>query len=181
MAGLAGYKMSDDCGIKPSSLASIHACINKEIVSMAFDEQTGRWTAIAMGSDGQGTDFVFKKYEFKVGEAELKSNATTENRVTKYVNTVTFKAEKMSEATVKMIAEFAENSYCGSTLICENFYGEQWVVGWDKLLKGQVGLELQGGELGSGRGLSGAQGGDITLGNETPYRLAILEGVNIPV
>lgn len=181
MAGLAGYQMSDDCGIKPSSLAAIHACINKEIVDINFDENTGQWTGIAMGNDGTN-DYVFKKYEFKVGEAELKTNATTENRVTKYVNTVTFKAEKMSEATVKMVAEFAENSYCGSTFICENFYGEKWVVGWDKLLKGQVGLELQGGELGSGRGLSGAQGGDITLGNETPHRLAILtDGVSIPV
>ena len=181
MGGLKGYAMSEDCGIKPSSLASIHACINKEIVSMTFDESTEQWTAIVMGSDGT-TDYVFKKYEFKVGEAELKTNATTENRVTKYVNNVTFKAEKMSESTVKMVEEFAENSYCGSTFICENFYGEKWVVGWDRLLNGQVGLELQGGELTSGRGLSGAQGGDIVLGNETPHRLAILaDGVNVSV
>ena len=155
---VAGYLKSDDCGRKPSSLKSIHVSGNKEITSMTYDGAANNWSAITMAASN-----VFKPYEFKAGEAELNLNPVVENGVTKYSPTVTFKAEKLSPSSLAIVEEFADYSFCGMTFICTDFYGVKWVVGWDELIAGDAGCQLTSAGLTTGRGLSGAQGGDIVV------------------
>jgi hypothetical protein len=178
---LIGYSMLDDCGRKPSSLASIKAIGNKEVDSFTFDDTEKEWSAIVTKSDG--TDpYLFTEYNYKPGEAEMQINPVIENGVTKYVPKITFKAEKLTPGTLEMVDELANHSYCGMTFICEDFYGVKWVIGWDLLLKGQAGLSLESGELSTGRGLSGEQGGDIILSCEVPKRpYTLAAAVVVPI
>lgn len=178
MSGLSGYLMKDDCGSAPSSIASLKIMSLKEVVSATYDAGTKRWTALAVD-----TGSVFKEYQFKSGEAELKIAPTTENRITKWTSTIIFRAEKLSDKILDSIEEFAEHSYCGMVAEVTTFYDERYFIGFDRKYKGIGPLELQGGgELTTGRGLSGQQGGDITLLSETPNRPNLFDdALNVPV
>lgn len=174
---VSGYLIKEDCGSRPSSIASLKILSLREVDSATYDEQTQRWTALSVV-----TNSVFKEYEFKAGEAELKITPTTENRVTKWINLITFKAEKLSDKVLNVIEEFAVHSYCGMVAEATTFYGEKYFIGYDREYKGIGPLELQSGELTTGRGLSGAQGGDISLVSETPNRpMLFADALNVPV
>lgn len=178
MASLGGYLMGDDCGISPSALASLHLASSKEDVNtMNYSSTDNKFDAITME-----TGKVFKEYEFKPGEAEFKVDITVENRIPKFVITITFKAEKLSDSTLEMVDQFKDHSYCGMIGIAETFYGEKYVAGYDKKYGKKYGLELASSSLTTGRGLTGAQGGDIILTCEMPNRPVLLDNsVAVPV
>lgn len=172
MSGLSGWVLTQNgqCGKKPSSVKSIHAQCNEHIQDMTYDANEDKWAAISMAQDK-----YFNPYEFKVGEAEFKVNPVTENGITKYVPTVIFKNEKLTDAALKMIEEIANCSDCGMTWIVETFYNERFVCGFDIDFKGKSGLSLEGGEQTTGRTLTGAQGGDVTVSGDMPNRPRILK------
>ena len=177
---LSGYSKANDCGRKPSSLVSIKIATTPEVNSINYDSDTKRFNAITMEP---GTPLpTFHNYEFKNGEAELKIDPIVENGITKYVPRIVLKAEKLSDSTLDMVDEFAKHSYCGMIAVCETFYGEHYVIGYDSQYAKIAPLELAEGSLTSGRGLTGEQGGDIALSCEMPNRPRLLaDNVIVPL
>lgn len=174
---IASYIIGDDCGRKPSGLASIHIQSSKEVTSLTFDATNNNYSAITMNGTA-----VMSVIQFKQGEAQLDINAEVENDVTKFTNTITVKGEKLSEKYLALIQSLADHSYCGMTAIATTFYGERYVIGYDKDYAHSFPLELSAGPLSSGRGLTGEQGGDIVLVAESPQRPFTLDSsVTIPV
>lgn len=174
---IASYILGDDCGRKPSGLASIHIESTKQVTSLTFDSTNNNYSAITMNGTA-----VMSKIEFKQGEAQLEINAEVENNVTKFTNTITVKGEKLSDKYLALIQQLADHSYCGMVAIATTFYGERYVIGYDKDYAFSFPLELSSGPLTSGRGLTGEQGGDIVLTCESPQRPYTLDSaVTIPV
>lgn len=173
---IASYILGDDCGRKPSGLAAIHIQSVKEVDSMTFDDTSGQYTAITM--NGTSTMSVI---EFKRGEAELVVAPEVENNVTKFTSTITVRNEKLSEKYLALHQQLADHSYCGMVAIGVTFYGERYVIGYDKDYGFSFPLELSAGTLSSGRGLTGEQGGDLVLVCESPQRPFLLaDSVTIP-
>jgi hypothetical protein len=176
---LSGYsKANDNCiGKKPSSVAKIKIMEANYLTTATYDTDSKKYSAVAIT-----TGKTAQVYEFEAGQAEIKVGAVTENKVTKYVSTLTFKAEKLSDKYLDVIDEFVQHSYCGMVAEVETFYGERYFIGNDPQYGTIAPLELSEGELTSGRTLTGEQGGDIVLVSETPNRPRLFaDGITLPL
>lgn len=172
---VAGYLKTDDCGPKRAGVAFIHAAETSDVGEFTKNPSGEDWTAVTMTASA-----VFKKYEFKKGEAELKMDLTVENGSPKSTNSVDFNLEKLSQASRDAVQELADKSVCGLILIVVTNQGDKWVLGYDNEFQKLYYCEFKSGTGTSGKALTDAQGFTNSIGNETVELPRTFTGV-IPV
>lgn len=160
---LGGYLKSGDCGPRRSGVAQIFLIETPDLDGFTINPSGTDWTAAT-----PVTGKVFKKYEFKKGEAELVMNPTPANGIVSSENSIEWNMDKLSQASRDAVQEIADASVCGLIAIVVTNQKDQWVLGYDKEFGKEYYLELTSGTGTSGRALTDVQGFVLTLGNTAP-------------
>jgi|AntAceMinimDraft_16_1070373.scaffolds.fasta_scaffold03128_6 hypothetical protein len=160
---LAGYLKSADCGARRSGVAIIYLIQVVDLTEFTLSSDSSDWSAVT-----PVTDKVFKKYEFKKGEAELLMNPTPANGIVASENSIEFNMDKLSQLSRDAVQEISDASNCGLIAIVKTNQGDNWVLGYDNYFQKEHYLELTSGTGTSGRALTDLQGFVLTLANTSP-------------
>jgi len=144
------------CGAKAAGVLSVWVAKKDDVTS--FTLTSGEYSAVTMNGAN-----LFKEYDFKKDEAELKIGTTRENGSKMVANTVDFFVDELSTTSQAAIDELANESNCGLIVIVGDNNGNKWVLGYSETHGKKRPAELLTGEATTGRVLTDQNGEVVTL------------------